>query len=352
MKAYSMLVAAVLLGACAQLQPASQSQPMLVAPAPISSEGNVGGQPTDLVFVLVKDADPTVPGIALARGERLMVLLPKDFVRDRSVQVREDSDFNLVLTRGWPQASVPQKDQYRIVVDDAANAIGVRADTDVPSTGRNAPGIKVVHLRGATFQSPLDGEYPVQVGLEGADGRVRETWTGKATILANPPKARLAPTNFHLPPGTNSDFQRTRTGQVATHWMGLLLWGPAGSPLNGVGVAPADRGRYPKYTGGLLVQDTNGDHKLDSATDRVVGGIIGQAPPGAQGQSATSPAGADGRPILSGEILRDAKYPAGGGKPNPGLLPIQFRAGSMPGKYQPTFELIDGNNYQFTIQAQ
>jgi hypothetical protein len=191
---------------------------MIVAPAPITSEGNVGGQPTDLVFILVKDADLTVPGIALARGERLMVVLPKDFVRDRSDQVREDSDFNLVLTRGWPQASVPQKDQYRIVVDDAANA--------------------------------------------------------------------------------------------------------------------------------------NGDHRLDAATDRVVGGIIGKAPQGAQGQMATSPTGASGQPILSGEVVRDAKYPAGGGKPNPGLLPIQFRAGSMPGKYQPTIELIDGNSYQFTIQAE
>lgn len=94
----------------------------------------------------------------------------------------------------------------------------MRAVTDVPSGGREAPGIKVVHLRGATFRSPLDGEYPVQVRLEGADGRVRETWSGKATIPADPPKARLAPTNFHLPPGTNSDFQRTHTGQVATHW--------------------------------------------------------------------------------------------------------------------------------------
>mgnify|MGYP001216228751 CR=1 FL=1 len=45
--------------------------------------------------------------------------------------------------------------------------------------------------------------------------------------------------------------------------------------MNGVGIAPRDLGRYPRYTGGLLVQDANGDGRLDPARDKVVGGIIG-----------------------------------------------------------------------------
>jgi hypothetical protein len=51
--------------------------------------------------------------------------------------------------------------------------------------------------------------------------------------------------------------------------------------------------------------------------------------------------------------VRHAAYPpvAGGGKPNPGLLTIQFKAGSLPGLYRPTVELIGGNAYQFTIEA-
>ncbi len=36
---------------------------------------------------------------------------------------------------------------------------------------------------------------------------------------------------------------------------------------------------------------------------------------------------------------------------NPGLLAIQFRAGSLPGLYRPTVELIGGNAYQFTIEG-
>lgn len=90
-----------------------------------------------------------------------------------------------------------------------------------------------------------------------------------------------------------------------------------------------------------------------SAVDKVVGGIIGAAPQGATGQAATSPVDADGRPVLSGEPQRNAAYApaAGGGKPNPGLLTIQFKAGSLPGLYRPTVELLGGNSYQFRIEA-
>ena len=66
--------------------------------------------------------------------------------------------------------------------------------------------------------------------------------------------------------------------------------------MNGVGIAPRDLTLFPRYTGGLLVQDANGDKRLDPAADSVVGGLIGVAPQGATGQAATSPVGADGKP--------------------------------------------------------
>ena len=136
--------------------------------------------------------------------------------------------------------------------------------------------------------------------------------------------------------------------------LGVLLWGAQGSAMNGVGIAARDLTRFPRYTGGLLIQDTNGDKLLDPAVDKVVGGIIGAAPQGATGQAATSPVGADGKLILSGEVLRSTGFPAaaGGGQPNPGLLVIQFRAGDKPGLYRPTIELLGGNSYQFTVDAQ
>ncbi|MEW6689157.1 MAG: hypothetical protein AB1452_08720 [Pseudomonadota bacterium] len=345
------MLGAALLAGCAAGGYRSPSEPLAIAPAPISFDGHVAGRATDLVFVLVKDANPATPGIGLAAGERLMVTLPKDFQRNPASGLREDSDFNLVLTRGWPQAAVPQKGQYRIVYDERSNAIGVHAMLDIKPEGPNAPGIKVIHLRGNTFLNLGPGDHPVRVSLLAADGSEKRAWQGQARIEFDPPRARLAPTNFHLAPGTNSDYQKTGTGREAPHWLGLLLWGPTGSPLNFVGIAPRDLARYPRYIGGLLVQETDGDGKLDPARDKVVGGIIGAAPAGAKGQSATSPLRSDGKPILSGQVPRHEKYPGGGGKVNPGLLPVKFHAGDKPGLYRPTFELIGGNSYQFTIEA-
>jgi hypothetical protein len=52
-------------------------------------------------------------------------------------------------------------------------------------------------------------------------------------------------------------------------------------------------------------------------------------------------------------MLRSTKFPAaaGGGKPDPGLLPIAFHSGNKPGLYRPIVELLGGNNYQFTAEV-
>ena len=97
----------------------------------------------------------------------------------------------------------------------------------------------------------MPGDYPVTVTQVAANGGALALWQGQLKVLEEAPAARLAPTNFHLPPGTNADFQRVAPGQVAPHALGLLLWGPQGSALNGVGIAQRDLTRYPKYTGGL-----------------------------------------------------------------------------------------------------
>lgn len=55
--------------------------------------------------------------------------------------------------------------------------------------------------------------------------------------------------------------------------------------------------------------------------------------------------------MLSGQVLRNAGFGPTGGKPNPGLLAIQFRAGDKLGLYRPTVELMGGNSYQFTIEV-
>ena len=340
------------LAACA-ITPAPAPRLLVTAPAPISFDGNVAGQATDQVFVLVADANPATPGISFAAGDRLRVEMPAAFRRNTAVVIAPDADANLVLTKGWPQASIRLAGQYRVGYDETAHAMTATALQDVAASGANAPGIKVVHLRGRTFVNPGPGSYPVTVSQIAADGSMKVRWQGRIEVAAVAPDARLAPTNFHLPPGTGADFQKLRPAQVAPLALGVLLWGPQGAPMNGVGIAPRDLTRFPKYTGGLLVQDTNGDRQLDPVVDKVVGGIIGAAPLGATGQAATSPLGADGAPILSGTVLRDAGFPAAaqGGRPNAGLMVIQFKAGDKPGLYQPTIELIGGNAYRYTVEV-
>jgi hypothetical protein len=344
--------AAAALTACATA-PALAPRALTTAPAPITFDGNVAGQATDYVFMLVPDANPATAGLALRAGEVLRVALPAAFKRNGSVALSPDTDTNLVLTKGWPQGAVRLAGQYRVGFDQKANTMTVTALQAVAADGANAPGIKVIHLRGRSFINPMPGEYPVTVTHATADGQTLAAWQGQLKVLDDAPSARLAPTNFHLAPGANADFQQVAPGQVVPQTLGLLLWGAQGAALNGVGVAPRDLARYPKYTGGLLVQDTNQDHRLDPDTDKVVGGIIGSAPQGATGQAASSPVGADGLPLLSGEVLRSTGYPpaANGGKPNPGLLVIQFKAGDKAGLYRPTVELIGGNAFQFTVEA-
>ena len=336
---------------CATAPPPPRA--LMTAPAPITFDGNVSGQATDYVFMLVADANPATPGFGLRVGESLRLALPAAFKRNTAASISSDTDVNLVLTKGWPQGAVKLAGQYRVGYDEKANAMVVTASQDVPATGPNAPGIKVIHLRGRSFVNPMPGDYPVRVDHLAGDGKVLAAWQGLLKVLDDAPTARLAPTNFHLAPGVNSDFQKVAPGQVAPETLGLLLWGAQGAALNDVGIAQRDLTRFPRYTGGLLVQDSNHDGRLDPAVDKVVGGIIGAAPQGATGQAATSPMGANGAPVLSGLTVRHAAYPpaAGGGKPNPGLLTIQFKAGSLPGLYRPTVELIGGNAYQFPIEA-
>ncbi len=291
--------------------------------------------------------------MSLRAGEVLRLALPAWFKRNASVALSPDTDTNLVLTKGWPQGAVRLAGQYRVGFEEKANAVTVTALQAVTADGANAPDIKVIHLRGRSFINPMPGEHTVSVTHAAADGQTLAVWQGQLKVLEYAPTARLAPTNFHPSPGANADFQQVAPGQVAPQTLGLLLWGAQGAALNGAGIAPRDLVRFPKYTGGLLVQDSNGDHRLDAAADRVVGGIVGAAPEGATGQSATSPLGADGMPLLSGEVLRHADYPAAAnaGKPNPGLLAIQFKVGDKAGLYRPTVELLGGNAVQFAVRA-
>ena len=68
--------AAALLSACATAPP-SVVGPLAVVNSPVSFDGDIAGKPTDLVFVLVPDANPRTPGVVLRAGESLRLALPR-----------------------------------------------------------------------------------------------------------------------------------------------------------------------------------------------------------------------------------------------------------------------------------
>lgn len=325
---------------------------VIVVPAPVPPDGYYQGTPTHLVFVLVPNSDPSVKGIALQKGDTLAIVLPKEFKRQENVAIREDSDFNLVLPRGWPQAPVKQSGQYKIFFDEKSNTIGARADADVGIDGANSPGIKMIHLRGGTFLNPVAGKYNVEIRLADPDGKIKKTWNGIIDIAEKPMAGRVAPTNFHLGPNQNSDFQDMGQNQDAPKQLGVFVWDNAGKLKNRVGITGADHARFPKYDH-LLVEAKSDDKTLNAATGDVIGGTVISAPQGANGQTVASPKSADGNPILSGEVLRSAKFPEaqGGGKPSDGLLPIVFHSGDKPGAYQLKIEMVDGNAIQYSFNV-
>lgn len=253
---------------------------MLTAPAPGTFDGDVAGQAAEYVFALVPDANPLAMGIALHAGDSLRLALPKAFKRNARVPISPDSDTNLVLTKGWSQGVIPFAGNYRVRYSAASNSMIVKALRDIAVNGMDAPGVKVIHLRGRSFENPMPGEYPTSVTHAASDGRVKTTWLGQLRVNNAAPAVRLAPCNLHLLPGANADFQSLTPGNVAAR----------------------DLARFPRYTGGLLVQDTHRDERLDPNSDPVVGGIVGAAPQGAQGQLAFNLAGDGGAPALAGAV--------------------------------------------------
>ena len=132
---------------------ASEPTPLtlVTAPSPVSFDGDIAGQATDFVFVLVPEANPATPGFRLRTGESLRLSLPAGFKRNPAAAINADTDVNLVLTKGWPQGAVKPAGQYRVGHDEKANAMVVTASQNVATDGANAPGRRA--LRSTTWAS-------------------------------------------------------------------------------------------------------------------------------------------------------------------------------------------------------
>ena len=240
-------------------------------------------------------------------------------------------------------------------------------------------GIKVLHIgfQQSAFLNTGDSGT-VHVRILDANGTIVSQ--GSATIdFLDSPVAQVLPTNF--PQGMrNHNWQTVSSGDIqgvtdGTIPMTYMLYGqaPAGdldtlyaykAGIVGAGVLSSQQiaalgfalpVELERYNGGLVVQDSNGDGKLDPAVDMIIGGIIGAAPAGATGQELMS-LRVDGNALLSQATADVAEKP--GKRWGGSMMQLQFKAGSMPGLYQPTVALLkdpsdysagDGSSYTYTI---
>ncbi len=297
-----------------------------VVNAPVVPDGDVAGRPTEVIVVLDRALDPQVEGRSLLHGRRIKVTFPDAFTRTNAPIRAPDS---AILTKGWPQGGVTT---FTLALEETRTVMFTATDDIVPR-GPNNPGIKMIHVRGALFANPAAGRYPIGVEAETGPGGTTERGTGMLTVRpAITPS--ISGVNVLFPQPSNNNWQRVPVNTLAPIPLDFLLFDADGKPMGGVFIAPADRTRFARYTGGLLVKGGT-----------VVGGIIGSAPPGARGQNALSPIDIEGRPIRSGQLMQP------NGRPAAGIMRVLFITGNRPGFYRPTFALMGGTSVQMTIVA-
>ena len=88
-----------------------------IRPAPIATDGNVAGRPTDLVVNFDIPFDPRLPGRTLRQGKTIKVTLPKAFVNTGPLPLQDWGTpeckpltvqcNTAVLLQGWPQRPIP-----------------------------------------------------------------------------------------------------------------------------------------------------------------------------------------------------------------------------------------------------
>ena len=372
-----------------------------VVNSPLSASGLVRDARVGINIWLQSDADPglefmdpNVIGYGIASGGRIEIELGSGFERDPAVVLTQKT---LMVVTGTPQQGMPGKAVgYAISEGDTPNTIVISPTKDegLPAESLMSPapgakddpvrqrGIKVFHI--GLLESPFinRGESgTVSVRFYDAAGSVIHQGSAAANFLGTP-APQVQPNNF-------PDKQRSHNWQTAAPGQ-TLGKAPGTLPISfmlydapkdvapgemhtakrgmlGVGVLstqqlaameykkPAALGRY---NGGLILQDSNGDGRLDPKLDRIVGGVIGKAPAGASGQELRSLDTHGAADLSKPSSAYHAKFgPIFGGAV--GLL--QFTAGDKPGAYRPALALLkdpddiesgDGSAYTFTIIVQ
>lgn len=367
-----------------------------VVNAPLSAAGTVQNARAGInVYLQRAEApglefmDPKVIGYGIPAGGRLEIEMTEGFERDWEVKLSQAA---IMLVTGAPQQGLPgSKVGYEVGQGGNENTFVIKptaaSGLDAAKLMSPAPGaakdpirqrgIKVLHI--GFMQSAFVNRGPsglVKIRILDGKGDVVGAGSGKIDFLAEG-VPQVLPTNF--PDGRrNHNWQRVKPGETLGLTAGtvpvtLMLYGkaPAGTAayefkdgITGAGVLSTQQlkaMRYAKpaalmrYNGGLVVQDSDGDGKLDPAKDRIIGGVIGKAPSGAKGQELRS-LERGGRAVLSASTTEVAGKP--GKRWGGAIMQLQFTAGSRPGKYRPTIALLsepgnaasaDGSRYTYTI---
>jgi hypothetical protein len=361
-----------------------------VVSSPLSADGTVTGARTGINIYLEKPEapgvefmNPEIIGYGVPAGGRLEVELVSGFERDPEMELAQPS---IMLVTGAPQQGMPggaigysvsQGDNLNTFVISPSGEEGLAADV-IMSPAKGAAGdpirqrgIKVVHvgLKKAFINRGDSGT--VAVRIYDRNGDLTNEGSGTTDFL-DEPNAQIFPTNF-AHGRRNHNWQVVSPGDIVGHAGGtvpitLMLYNdqPIGGKegLIGAGVLSTQQlaamefekpEALSRYNGGLIVQDTSGDGVIDPKVDRIVGGVIGQAPEGAQGQELRSLI-RDGVATLSRPTAAFEFGPgtAMGG----GVMVLEFVAGDTPGLYRPTVALLsnldditspDGSLYTYTI---
>ncbi len=369
-----------------------------VVNSPLSAAGTVKDARVGInVYLQQPDApgadfmDPAVIGYGVASGGRIEIEMGEGFERDWEIPLSQAA---IMLVTGTPQQGLPgKKVGYKVSggKNDRTFVITPTAKRGLPAGWVMSPapgakgdairqrGIKVFHIgfqQSAFINRGATGMVHVRF-IDGKD-KVKHQGSGRIPFLLSA-VAQIQPTNFP-DKRRNHNWQRVKSGDVLGKTPGtvpltLMLYaqakgvapeelvkfkgGIAGAgvlstqQLKAMGYAKPDS--LKRYNGGLIVQDSNGDGRLDPRKDRVIGGVIGKAPKGAHGQELRS-LERDGKPMLSRPSAEAIGKP--GKRWGGAIMLLQFTAGDKPGKYRPTLTLLrdpkdpsrgDGSQYTYTI---
>lgn len=342
----------------------------------IIADGNVSGEPTDILITLDRSLDPSVNGRSLAAGDEIRVIFPPEFdlsnldpgypLRDVPWPLPPVPPLppmpcvpgNLqcstaVILHGWPQQPFfPPALHHVLSVEPVDNALVFTALQDLEPAGPTEPGIKQLLLILNGLTNPHPGQYLLQVEAQTGPGGAWESGSGLYKVI---PRTRpsvnvtsvfvaglagltnlpgdpdcVAPT---LPPNPlNPVYQHTVVGEDAPFFWTLLLWGKNNEPLNDVSLVWS-----------------SGNHAQLVRGGSAIGHLVIDAPAGASGYGVEvnpedCPTQMGGAPVI-------ATTP-GIGPQAVGRLDLLFRAGDVAGVYTTTISINNGNSVELFVTAE